>query len=188
MIVGLAVEMLKEIFNPTQNYIQAACQHWSIMCTRKNSNLAFIQVLSFSHSEDSTKSLFCCLDAGFKTCSGRTGSLRNETKDANTYAAWKVDFLKYDNCYDDGTKPEVRYPVMRDALNATGRPIFYSLCGMLNHKFCTLFTFLPIEWGVDQPALWAKDVGNSWRTTADLQDNWLSVLSNIDIVIVSFKV
>jgi len=37
--------------------------------------------------------------------------------------------LKYDNCNADGTKPEVRYPVMRDALNATGRPIFYSLCG-----------------------------------------------------------
>jgi hypothetical protein len=37
--------------------------------------------------------------------------------------------LKYDNCYTDGTKPEVRYPPMRDALNATGRPIFYAMCG-----------------------------------------------------------
>lgn len=53
-----------------------------------------------------------------------------ETKDANTYASWGVDFLKYDNCNTDGSKPEARYPVMRDALNATGRPIFYSLCGM----------------------------------------------------------
>jgi alpha-galactosidase len=39
-----------------------------------------------------------------------------------------VDYLKYDNCNNDGTPPEVRYPVMRDALNATGRPIFYSMC------------------------------------------------------------
>ncbi len=70
------------------------------------------------------------LDTGFKTCGGRPGSLHYETKDANTYAAWKVDYLKYDNCYDDGNKPEVRYPPMRDALNATGRPIFFSMCGM----------------------------------------------------------
>ncbi len=70
------------------------------------------------------------LDAGYKTCAGRPGSLGYEKKDAETYASWGIDFLKYDNCNTDGTKPEVRYPVMRDALNATGRPIFYSLCGM----------------------------------------------------------
>jgi alpha-galactosidase len=70
------------------------------------------------------------LDAGYKTCGGRPGSLGYEKKDANTYASWGVDFLKYDNCNTDGSKPEVRYPVMRDALNATGRPIFYSMCGM----------------------------------------------------------
>ncbi len=71
------------------------------------------------------------LDAGFKTCDGRPGSLHYETTDANTYAAWKVDYLKYDECYTDGSSPEVRYPIMRDALNASGRPIFYALCGML---------------------------------------------------------
>ena len=68
-------------------------------------------------------------DAGYKTCGGRPASLHYETKDANTYASWKVDYLKYDNCNDDGTKPEVRYPPMRDALNASGRPIFFSMCG-----------------------------------------------------------
>jgi len=41
---------------------------------------------------------------------------------------WKVDYLKYDNCNNDGTSPETHYSTMRDALNATGRPIFYSLC------------------------------------------------------------
>ena len=73
----------------------------------------------------------CLVDAGTKTCDGRPGSLHYEKIDANTYASWKVDYLKYDNCYDDGTKPEVRYPPMRDALNATGRPIFFSMCGEL---------------------------------------------------------
>ncbi|CAF3165202.1 unnamed protein product, partial [Rotaria sp. Silwood2] len=104
-------------------------------------------------------------DAGFKTCAGRPGSLHYETIDAKTYASWGVDYLKYDNCNNDGTKPEVRYPVMRDALNASGRPIFYSMC----------------EWGVDTPALWAANVGNSWRTTGDIGDNWNSMLNNIDI-------
>jgi len=60
-------------------------------------------------------------DAGLKTCAGRPGSLGYETIDAKTYASWGVDYLKYDNCNDNGTKPEVRYPIMRDALNKTGR-------------------------------------------------------------------
>ncbi|CAF1318704.1 unnamed protein product [Rotaria sordida] len=104
-------------------------------------------------------------DAGFKTCAKRPGSLGYETIDANTYASWNVDYLKYDNCNTDGTIPEVRYPVMRDALNASGRPIFFSMC----------------EWGVDTPALWAANVGNSWRTTGDIRDNWDYMMFNIDI-------
>jgi alpha-galactosidase len=70
------------------------------------------------------------LDAGTMTCDRRPGSLGYEPKDAKTYASWNVDYLKYDNCYSDGSIPEKRYPVMRDALNATGRPIFFSMCGM----------------------------------------------------------
>jgi hypothetical protein len=41
---------------------------------------------------------------------------------------------------------------------------------------------LSIEWGVDKPALWAANVGNSWRTTGDIGDNWQSMLGNIDTV------
>jgi len=113
--------------------------------------------------------------------------LHYETIDAKTYASWNVDYLKYDNCYDDGTKPEVRYPPMRDALNATGRPIFFSMCGMFVNlpillPDCMLYTISTLEWGVDSPALWAAPVGNSWRTTGDIQDNWKSMLHNIDIV------
>uniref|UniRef100_A0A6B2L5P5 Alpha-galactosidase n=1 Tax=Arcella intermedia TaxID=1963864 RepID=A0A6B2L5P5_9EUKA len=103
-------------------------------------------------------------DAGTNTCAGRPGSLGHEKTDADTYASWGVDYLKYDNCNTDGTPPETRYPVMRDALNATGRAIFYSMC----------------EWGVDNPALWAPEVGNSWRTTGDISNSWQSMLSNID--------
>ena len=45
---------------------------------------------------------------------------------------------------------------MRDALNNTGRPIFYSIN----------------NWGFDKVSTWGKDVANSWRIMYNLQDNW----------------
>ncbi|KAJ8437284.1 hypothetical protein Cgig2_010109 [Carnegiea gigantea] len=95
-------------------------------------------------------------DAGAFTCQVRPGSLFHEKDDAQLFSSWGVDYLKYDNCYDLGIPPKKRYPPMRDALNATACPIFYSLC----------------EWGVDDPATWAGEVGNSWRTTDDINDSW----------------
>ena len=62
-----------------------------------------------------------------------------------------------------GLSPKVRYPLMRDALNMTGRPIFYSLC----------------EWGQEDPATWASPVGNSWRTTRDIKDYWSKMIGKI---------
>jgi alpha-galactosidase len=70
------------------------------------------------------------LDRGNLTCDRRPGSLGYEVKDANTFATWGVDYLKLDSCNLDATPAEVEYSKMRDALNATGRPIFFSLCGM----------------------------------------------------------
>jgi alpha-galactosidase len=52
---------------------------------------------------------------------------------------------------------------MRDALLATGRPIFYSIC----------------SWGTDEVAQWGNVTGNSWRTTQDIANIWISVKSNI---------
>jgi alpha-galactosidase len=69
-------------------------------------------------------------DRGNATCAGRPGTLGYETKDANTYADWGVDYLKLDSCNTNGTPAAVEYSIMRDALNATGRPIFFSLCGI----------------------------------------------------------
>ncbi|KAM7271634.1 hypothetical protein ACFE04_030848 [Oxalis oulophora] len=104
-------------------------------------------------------------DAGYYTCSKTMpGSLGHEEKDAKTFASWGIDYLKYDNCNNDGSKPTVRYPVMTRALMKAGRPIFFSLC----------------EWGDLHPALWGAKVGNSWRTTNDIADNWDSMMSRID--------
>jgi hypothetical protein len=72
--------------------------------------------------------------------------------------------LKYDNCGNQGKNSSERYPPMRDALNKTDRRIFYSLC----------------QWGLEEVATWGWDVGNSWRTTGDISDNWNSMINIID--------
>ena len=87
-----------------------------------------------------------------------------EEIDAKTYEEWGIDYLKYDNCNTDGTAPEVRYPVMRDALLKINRTIYFSMC----------------EWGINSPAKWGKEVANSWRNTGDIEDNWNSMLTIID--------
>jgi alpha-galactosidase len=95
-------------------------------------------------------------DAGTKTCAGRPGSRGYEFQDARQYAAWGVDYLKYDWCSTSTQDARSSYELMRAALDASGRAIVFSIC----------------EWGKSKPWLWAKDVGNLWRTTGDIQDRW----------------
>jgi len=66
--------------------------------------------------------------AGFKTCQAFPASLGIEEIDAEAYAEWGVDYLKFDNCYTDRGTPQARFIPMAQALAATGRPIFFSLC------------------------------------------------------------
>ncbi len=101
-------------------------------------------------------------DAGTKTCAGFPGSRGHEFQDAAQYAAWGADYLKYDWC-DTGTQDAPSsYLTMSQALQATGRPIVFSLC----------------EWGGTKPWLWAKNIGNLWRTTGDIADIWDGVHPN----------
>jgi alpha-galactosidase len=96
-------------------------------------------------------------DAGSKTCAGRPGGLGHEYQDAIQYAAWGVDYLKYDWCNTTTQDAKASYANIRLALDATGRPIVLSIC----------------EWGKAQPWLWGAEVGgNLWRTTGDIQDHW----------------
>ncbi|KAF9647601.1 alpha-galactosidase [Thelephora ganbajun] len=99
--------------------------------------------------------------AGRYTCGGRFGSLGYEEIDAKTYAEWGIDYLKYDNCYNEGQSgtPLIsfdRYAKMSRALNATGRPILYSIC----------------NWGEDQPWNFATTIANSWRMSGDISDRF----------------
>jgi alpha-galactosidase len=103
--------------------------------------------------------------AGTKTCNtaGFPGGLGHEQQDANLFASFGVDYLKYDNCNNQGVDAVQRYTAMRDALANTGRPIVFSIC----------------EWGRTGPPKvweWGKGVGNLWRTTGDIADNWGSMI------------
>lgn len=111
---------------------------------------------------------------GPKTCAGFAGSLGHEAQDAKSYAAWGVDYLKYDLCsfiedqmqakapHDPAHQMRLMtdaYERMHAALTATGRPIVYSLC----------------QYGWDAVWEWApgpKVGGNLWRTTGDISPDW----------------
>jgi len=92
---------------------------------------------------------------------GTTGSQGHEAQDANTFASWGVDYLKYDWCSPNGTRDEqiARFTTMRDAVRATGRPIVYSI----NPNSYHAITGDKYNWG---------EVADLWRTTEDLLDIW----------------
>lgn len=106
---------------------------------------------------------------GPKTCAKYEGSYGHEEQDAQTYAEWGIDYLKYDLCsFRDMMKqagsPEAAhkmmidaYTKMRNALLKTGRPIVFSLC----------------QYGDDAVWRWGSAVGgNLWRTTGDISDRY----------------
>lgn len=97
--------------------------------------------------------------AGKYTCGKYPGSLGYETIDATWWHSLGADYLKYDNCYNEGNSgtPQIsehRYAVMSNALNSTGRNMTYSLC----------------NWGDDKPWEWASTISNSARISGDIQD------------------
>jgi alpha-galactosidase len=99
-------------------------------------------------------------DIGPKTCAGRPGAAGHFDLDAATYAGWGIDYIKVDWCNCDDLDAPAEYARFRDALHAAGRPIVLSLC----------------EWGRNDPWKWANGVGQLWRTTSDIGDDWQSVV------------
>ena len=97
----------------------------------------------------------------FDAYPGATGSQGHEAQDARQFAAWGVDYLKYDWCSPNGTINDqvATFAKMRDALAATGRPIVYSINPNSIHEKTG-----PLRnWG---------DVANMWRTTEDITNAW----------------
>jgi alpha-galactosidase len=114
---------------------------------------------------------------GPQTCARFAASLDHEVQDAQLYASWGIDYLKYDLCTfrtavmtaqapnDKAAQMRLMiaaYDKMNKALKATGRPIVYSFC----------------QYGWDAVWEWGPSVGaNAWRTTGDIQPNWQSIYS-----------
>lgn len=108
----------------------------------------------YVHSKGLKFGIYNC--AGDKTCGGYPGTRGHEYEDARLYASWGVDFLKYDWCNTDSLNAREAYITMARALQATGRPILFSLC----------------EWGNHQPWLWADGIGEMYRATGDITANF----------------
>ena len=95
------------------------------------------------------------------------GSLGHEKQDAEEFASWGVDYLKYDWCradINDHLDEQTAFKQMEQDLDATGRNIVFSIS----------------EYGVQKPWLWGPGVANLWRTTHDIHPLWSSVMQHID--------
>lgn len=126
-------------------------------------------LVDYVHSQGLKLGLYS--DRGTATCGGRAGAQGYERTDAQQYAAWGIDYLKYDNCNSDASKIQQQYELMRSELTAAvaassasnPRPIVYSMCA---------WNFY--EWGLG--------VGQLWRTTKDITAAWDSTGSEGSVV------
>lgn len=143
---------------------------WSEKKRDKNGNLVadhekfpngMKAVADYIHNKGLKFGMYSC--AGTHTCGGYPGSFEHEFQDAETFASWGVDYLKYDYCYKPNQIPgEVLYKRMGMALKNCGRNILFSAC----------------NWGNDEVNNWIRS-SNAYlyRSTGDIQDNWESIKS-----------
>ncbi|KAG7088062.1 hypothetical protein E1B28_012094 [Marasmius oreades] len=139
----------------------------------------FIHGLGLKYAMYSVGGFFSCDDVG--GTAHWLGSLNHEDTDANIFAQWGVDYLKYDNCYSvsetdfvDFNPPfelKTHFTKMRDSLAATKRPILFAAC----------------EWGLQDPArTWpGGSVANSWRMSNDIgpPPSWANLMRIINQVV-----
>lgn len=109
---------------------------------------------------------------GPTTCLGLPGSYGHEARDVATFAAWGVDYLKYDACSYPGIRPAgtdartwlvTGFTRMRNALDATGRPIVFSINPSSS-----------ADPAAERPWTWAPSVAHLWRDTTDHAPCWAS--------------
>lgn len=113
----------------------------------------------YIHSKGLKFGMYSC--DGTHTCAGYPGSFEHEFQDAELFAEWGIDFLKYDNCYKPKQMSgELLYKRMSLALKNSGREILFSAC----------------NWGNDDVYHWIRESGaHMYRSTDDIQDNWDSI-------------
>ena len=115
-------------------------------------------IADYVHSKGLKFGMYSC--AGVMTCAGYPSSYDHEFTDAETFASWGVDFLKYDYCnFPESGDCRTRYQTMAMALKSTGRDILFSAC----------------NWGQKEPWKWMRSVGaHMYRSTGDIMDNYVS--------------
>lgn len=116
-------------------------------------------IADYVHSKGLKFGMYSC--AGYLTCAGYPASYDYEWIDAQTFAEWGVDFLKYDFCFHPMTvRPDILYKRMALALANCGRDILFSAC----------------SWGSENTKQWIKETGaDMWRSTGDINDSWQSI-------------
>ena len=112
-------------------------------------------VADYVHSKGLKFGMYSC--DGVRTCADYPGSFDHEFLDAQTFAEFGVDYLKYDNCYRPNSSVGANlYRRMGMALRATGREILFSAC----------------NWGSDDVWSWIRSSGaHMYRSTGDIVDN-----------------
>jgi alpha-galactosidase len=131
---------------------------------RPNANFPDMKKLAdYVHSKGLKLGIYS--SQGPRTCAGFEGSYGHVRQDAQTFADWGIDYLKYDLCsgeyfYADADTVKRSYAEMGAALRVTGRPIVYSLC----------------EYGRFDVGAWGRQVGGHlWRTTGDITDDYATM-------------
>ncbi len=115
-------------------------------------------VSDYVHSKGIKFGMYSC--AGVRTCADYPGSFDHEFLDAETFAEYGADFLKYDFCYKpDSSDGPVLYHRMGTALECCGRDILFSAC----------------NWGSDNVHRWIRSTGAvMYRSTGDINDSFES--------------
>ncbi len=115
-------------------------------------------VSDYVHSKGLKFGMYSC--DGVMTCARYPASFDHEFLDAQTFAEYGVDFLKYDNCYRPRTVDQaLLYRRMSAALKASGREILFSAC----------------NWGDVEVETWARSAGiHMYRSTGDINDSFES--------------
>lgn len=112
-------------------------------------------VSDYVHKKGLKFGMYSC--AGVRTCADYPGSFDHEFLDAQTFADYGCDFLKYDFCFRPPTANcPLLYRRMANALRATGRDILFSAC----------------NWGQEDVWSWARSAGaHMYRSTGDINDS-----------------
>ena len=118
-----------------------------------------VPIADYIHSKGLKLGMYSC--CGYQTCAAYPSSYEHEFIDAETFAEWGVDYLKYDYCYKPNHEQgQLLYRRMGTALANCGRDIVFSGC----------------SWGADNTHEWIKTTGaHLWRSTGDIFDTWDSI-------------